>query len=85
MSRPRRAFAEGIYHFSSHASDTRLLFLGSDDRTTFLLRFALVLARFDLALIAYALLGNHYHGVVLTPGGRISTALQQLHTWYSRT
>jgi putative transposase len=85
MSRPRRVFAEGIYHFSSHASDTRLLFLGSDDRTTFLLRLALVFARFELALIAYALLGNHYHGVVFTPGGRISTALQQLHTWYSRT
>jgi putative transposase len=85
MSRPRRAFAEGIYHVSSHASDTRDLFLSTEDRTSFLDRFAFVLQRFDLALIAYALLSNHYHGIVFTPGGRISTALQQLHTWYSRT
>jgi putative transposase len=85
MSRPRRAFVEGIYHFSSHASDTRDLFLTFDDGTRFLDRLAFVFARFQLALIAYALLSNHYHGVVFTPGGRISNALQQLHTWYSRT
>jgi hypothetical protein len=44
-----------------------------------------VLGRFRLSLVAYALLGTHYHLVVGTPGGGISTALQQLHTWYSRT
>ena len=85
MPRPPRAFVEGIYHLSSHASDTRHLFLSDGDRKTFLDRLALVIARFDLSLIAYALLGNHYHLVVATPDGRISSALQQLHTWYSRT
>ena len=39
--------------------------------------------RFDLRAIAYALIGNHYHLIVATPDGRISSALQQLHTWYS--
>ncbi len=29
-------------------------------------------------------MGNHYHLVVHTPDARISSALQQLHTWYSR-
>ncbi|HEX7255363.1 MAG TPA: transposase [Gaiellaceae bacterium] len=85
MGRPRRAFVEGIYHVSSHGSDDRHLFLSSDDRTTFLDRLALVLERFSLRLVEYALLGNHYHLVLATPGGRVSTALQQLHTWYSRT
>ena len=85
MSRPRRAFVEGIYHFASHASDNRDLFISGDDATSFLGRFAVVIERFNLALIAYALLGNHYHAVVGTPGGGISAALQQLHTWYSRT
>jgi putative transposase len=85
MARPHRAFVEGIYHLASHASDARDLFLNADDRTAFLDRLALVVERFNLSLIAYALLGNHYHAVVATPGGRISSALQQLHTWYSRT
>jgi putative transposase len=84
MPRPPRAFVEGIYHLGSHGSDIRDLFLSGDDRTTFLDRLALVIRRFDLRLIDYALLSNHYHVVLATPGGRISSALQQLHGWYSR-
>jgi putative transposase len=85
MPRPPRAFVEGIYHLAAHASDARDLFLSGDDRTTFLDQLALVIERFNLPLISYALLGNHYHLVLTTPGGRISSALQQLHTWYSCT
>ena len=84
MPRPPRAFVEGIYHLSSHASDTRSLFLSGEDRTSFLDRLALVIERFELRLVEYALLSNHYHLVLGTPGGRISSALQQLHAWYSR-
>jgi putative transposase len=84
MPRPPRAFVDGIYHLASHGSDIRDLFLSGEDRTTFLGRLALVIERFELRLIAYALLGNHYHLVLATPGGRISSALQQLHGWYSR-
>lgn len=84
MPRPPRAFVEGIYHLGSHGSDARDLFITADDRVTFLGRLALVLTRFHLRLIAYALLGNHYHLVLGTPGEGVSSALQQLHGWYSR-
>jgi putative transposase len=84
MPRPPRAFVDGIYHLASHGSDTRDLFLTAQDRTDFLDRLALVVERFSLRLVAYALLDNHYHAVVATPGGRVSNALQQLHGWYSR-
>jgi putative transposase len=84
MPRPPRAFAEGIYHLGSHGSDTRHLFRSADDRTTFLNRLGLLIERFNLRLISYALLGNHYHLVLATPDGRVSAALQQLHGWYSR-
>jgi putative transposase len=85
MPRPPRAFVEGIFHVGAHASDTRDLFLSAEDRTTFLNRLALVNERFGLGLVSYALLGNHHHLVLGTPGGRISSALQQLHGWYSLT
>lgn len=85
MPRAPRAFVEGIYHLISHASDTRDLFVSGDDRTRFLDRLAFVIDRFELRLVEYALLGNHYHLVLATPGGRISKALQQLHTWFSFT
>lgn len=85
MPRPLRAFVEGIYHLSSHGSDTRHLFLTTEDRTAFLDRLALVIARFSLRLVSYTLLGNHYHVVLFTPGAVVSSALQQLHGWYSLT
>jgi putative transposase len=84
MGRPQRAFVEGIYHFGSHGSDNRDLFLKAEERVSFLGRLALVGERFDLRLIAYALLSNHYHAVVFTPGSGLSSALQQLHGWYAR-
>jgi putative transposase len=82
--RPPRAFVDGLYHLGSHGSDTRHLFLSDEDRALFLERLERTLERFDLPLVEYALLGNHYHLVVSTPDARVSIALQQLHSWYSR-
>ncbi len=84
MPRPPRAFSEGLYHLATHASDTRHLFLSDDERSSFLDRLAHTLQRFELGLVAYTLMGNHYHLVLFTPDARVSAALQQLHTWYSR-
>ncbi len=84
MPRQPRSFAAGIYHLGSHASDARHLFLTEQDRLLFLERLELVLRRFDLGLVAYTLMGNHYHLVLRILDGRVSKALQQLHSWYSR-
>jgi putative transposase len=84
MGRPPRVFAEGLYHVGSHGSDNRFLFEDAGDRLVFLDRLALVLERLSLSVVSYVLLGNHYHAVLGTPGGRIPAALQQLHSWYSR-
>jgi REP element-mobilizing transposase RayT len=83
MPRTPRCFVAGIYHLCSHGSDLRQLFLSDDDRRTFLGRLALMLDRFELRLVAYTLMGTHYHLVLGTPDGRLSSALQQLHSWYS--
>jgi putative transposase len=84
MGRRPREFSEGIYHVGSHGSDLRHLFLEDSDRLTFLERLGLIVARFELALAAYTLMGNHYHALVATPDARLSEAIQQLHGWYSR-
>lgn len=66
-------------------SDTDFGQLSYDtDRATFLGRLALICQRFELRLVAYTLMGNHYHLVLVTPDARVSRAIQQLHTWYSR-
>jgi hypothetical protein len=74
MPRPPRSFVEGIYHLISHASDTRDLFVSGGDRARFLDRLALVIERFDLRLVDYALLGNHYQLVVVGDDGHTSSS-----------
>lgn len=84
MPRRRREFAEGIYHIGAHGSDRRHLFLNDEDRNDFLERLAAVWRQFELELLSYVLLGNHYHTLLRIPDARVSRALQRLHTEYSR-
>jgi REP element-mobilizing transposase RayT len=85
VGRQPRILWAGIYHLAVHGSDTRRLFVGDDDREDFLLRLASACERFELALVSYVLLGNHYHALLRVPDARLSRALQHLHTEYSRS
>ena len=84
MARPLRAWQPGIYHLGSHGSDDRMLFLSDRERELFLDGLGAALERFELGLVSYTLLGNHYHLLLRLQDARVSKALQQLHTWYSR-
>ncbi len=83
MARPPRNFVEGLYHVACQASDTRFLFLGDEDRELFLDGLAATCQRYELGLVTYTLMSNHYHLVVSVPDARLSTALQRFHSWYS--
>jgi putative transposase len=84
VARPPRLLVAGIHHLTTHGSDKRFLFLSDEDREDFLERLALICERFELALLSYVLLGNHYHALLRIPDARLSRALQRLHTEYSR-
>jgi putative transposase len=85
MPRRPRSFHPGLYHLAPRASDTRYLFEHDGERRIFLFELALTLERFETALVAYTLMGTHYHVLVDSPGAALSVALQRLHTWYART
>jgi REP element-mobilizing transposase RayT len=84
MPRRPRAFFPGIYHLAPHASDDRHLFLNDSERTLFLDGLGRIFDRLDIGVVGYTLMGTHYHAVARIPDARVSRALQQLHTWYSR-
>jgi REP element-mobilizing transposase RayT len=84
VPRRRRAFTEGIYHVGSHGSDDRALFRTEDDGVDFLERLAIVCREYELDLLSYTLMSNHYHALIHIPDSRLSRALQRLHTEYSR-
>jgi putative transposase len=84
MPRRPRNFEAGIYHVAAHASDTRPLFLSEGDREDFLARLSATCETFELALVSYVLMGNHYHALLRIPDARLSPALQLAHGEYSR-
>jgi putative transposase len=84
MPRKSRAFVDGIYHVGSHGSDDRELFLTDGERGIFADGLSRVCERFELGVVAYTLMNNHYHTLLRIPDARVSRALQQLRTWYSR-
>ena len=85
VPRPPRIFvADGIYHLAARGSDRQPIFAFDTDRNAFLERLSAVVERYELACVAYCLMGNHYHLLIQTPDGRISAAMQELNGGYSR-
>ena len=85
MGRPRRQFeAWGVYHLGSRGSNRTPIFRFDGDRVAFLDRVARVVSRYELHWVAYCLMGNHYHAIVQTPDGRLSSAMRDLNGGFSR-
>ena len=84
MPRPPRNLNDGLHHVTARASDTRRLFDTDASRNMFLDRLAATLANFEIGLVTWTLMGTHYHLVITSPGTGLSSALQRLHSWYSR-
>ena len=62
----------------------RTVFRDDNDRHAFKNRIAEASERFDLAVIAYCLLSNHYHLVLRAPCGDVSAPMQYLGAQYTR-
>ena len=84
MPRRRRSFYPGLHHIAPRASDTRFLFETDDERQSFLAELTRTFERFEIAVVAYTLMGTHYHAIVKIPDARLATALQRLHTTHAR-
>ena len=85
MAYPRRVFEpDGVYHVASRGSDRRPIFRSDADRELFLDQLEKTVERYRLPCIAYCLMSNHYHLIVLTPDQRLSKAMQELNGGYSR-
>jgi len=84
MPRRRRAFHPGLHHIAPRASDDRFLFESNGERKRFLAELRTTFERFDITVVAYTLMGTHYHAIVNLPDARLPKALQQLHAGHAR-
>jgi len=60
----RIQYPGALYHVLSRGNDRRDIFLSDRDRTAFFDLLEQVSERYDIAICAYVLMGNHYHLLV---------------------
>ena len=84
MARPLRIEYEGAYyHVLSRGNKQQAIFLADHDRQTFLKTIARMSERFDVTIIAYVLMDNHYHLLIRTNRPNLSKSMQWLGTTYT--
>jgi len=85
MARPLRLeFPGAVYHVTSRGNAREAIFLDKEDRESFLEVLSSVVARFRWICHAYCLMENHYHLLVETREGNLSSGMRQLNGVYTQ-
>jgi REP element-mobilizing transposase RayT len=85
MARPLRIEYPGaVYHATSRGNARQDVFLGEHDYLEFLNVLCVVVKRFNWLVHAYCLMGNHYHLLIETPDGNLSSGMRQLNGVYTQ-
>lgn len=86
MTRPLRIEFEGaLYHITARGNRQESIFLSDDDREAFLHILGKVVSRYNWVCHAYCLMDNHYHLMIETPDGNLSSGMRQLNGVYTQT
>ena len=85
MSRPLRIqFPGALYHVTSRGDRREDIFFDDTDRAALLDVMALGMARFDAQVLAYCLMGNHYHLVLHTRRANLSALMRHVNGVYTQ-
>lgn len=85
MVRPLRvAYPGALYHVTSRGDRREAIALGDSDRALFLTVLAEALLRFDARVLAYCLMGNHYHLLLQTHTANLSRLMRQINGVYTQ-
>ena len=85
MTRPLRIeFPGAIYHVTTRGDRREPIFVDDEDRRALLSVVAEALDRFEARMVAYCLMGNHYHFVLQTWQGNLSRVMRYINGVYSQ-
>ena len=85
MARSWRIQYEGAYyHVLSRGNERKDIFIGDRDRKLFLNTLGETAGRFKLDVVAFVLMDNHYHLLIMTNLSNLSKAMQWLGLTYAR-
>ncbi len=82
-SRPARInFAHAYQHVTSRGTDQWIIFHDDRDRDKFMHILARVCRRYGVEVVAFCLMGNHFHLVIYVPQANLSDAMRDLKSAY---
>src|SRR5437868_13841465 len=86
MSRPLRIeFPGTVYHVTSRGDRREPIFEDDVDREALLATVAHAMERFDAEVLAYCLMGNHYHFVLHTRQANLSVLMRHVNGVYTQS
>ncbi len=84
MARPLRIeFEDAIYHVTARGNERQPVFRAEGDRKQFLALLARSGERFEVSLLVFVLMGNHFHLVAQTHRGNLSRWMHWLMVSYT--
>jgi putative transposase len=85
MARPLRIeFPNAVYHVTSRGDRREAIFVDDDDRDALLRVVAQGMERFSAQVLAYCLMGNHYHFVLHTRQANLSRLMRHINGVYTQ-
>ena len=85
MARPLRIqFPGALYHITSRGNAQAAIFLDDEDRKRFLAVLEDVIDDCGWVCHAYCLMANHYHLLIETPEGNLSSGMRQINGVYTQ-
>jgi REP element-mobilizing transposase RayT len=84
MTRPLRIqYPDAFYHVTCRGNERKEIFRDQGDRNTFFKLLARSLDVFEVNLLAYALMPNHFHVLVCTPKANLSEFMRHFNISYT--
>jgi putative transposase len=80
---PRRDYPGAVHHVTSRGARQLPLFRDGFDYQRWLAMFAVIARRFDWLCLAYCLMPNHYHLIVVIPQGNLALGMHRLNLTYA--
>ena len=85
MARPLRLeFPGATYHVTSRGDRREPIYRDDADRVAQLQVVGAAMGRFEAKVLAYCLMGNHYHLIVYTPQAKLSALMRQFNGVYTQ-
>ncbi|MEE9912921.1 MAG: transposase [Deltaproteobacteria bacterium] len=79
----RIQYPDAYYHVTCRGNERREIFRNSEDRSAFLRLLTRSVEVFEVHLLAYALMPNHFHLLVRTPKSNLSEFMRHFNISYT--